>query len=58
MTDLGKMIVDVLDVDIAMMLYEDKVHLRSSVNENVNVGTLALKHGGGGHKHAAGYAIK
>lgn len=54
-SDLGKMWVD-LHGGIAIIQSKDKISLRSSVRDgNIDVGAIAQKYGGGGHKHAAGF---
>lgn len=57
-SDLGKMIVDTLEVDVALML-RDHYELRSSASKGtVDVSLIAKKYGGGGHRHAAGFSIQ
>lgn len=57
MSDMGKMVVDKLDVDMACILFDGQIHLRSSPNKDIDCSEVAKLNGGGGHKSAAGFSL-
>lgn len=53
-SELGSKLLDKFEpVDYVMLVYDGGIALRS--RENIDVSVIAKKHGGGGHKNAAGF---
>lgn len=54
-SELGNKMCEVLDIDIAFLIYDGGVALRSL--GDIDVSVIAKHFGGGGHKNAAGFKI-